>query len=513
MNKVENKDRIVLETRGLIKYFPGVIALKGIDFDLRIGEVHALVGQNGAGKTTFLRIINGIIRPDGGEIYVNGKKVVIKNPRDAKDLGITLVHQESTLFPNLSVAENIFIASRLYPLKFRFLNHAEMFDEAMKYLEMIKIKLDPRTKIRDLSTAHRQLIQVARAIAEGANIICLDEPTSALTEKDVKHLFEVMHELRERGISFIFVTHRIPEIFDIADRVTILRDGQKIATKNIHDVDEKEVIKLMLGRELSEFYIVKEMKENMESRIPLLEVYNLRTISTKATEISLKGISFSLYSGEVLGVVGLLGAGKSELGKALVGLQKIVDGKIKFNGKEVQIKSPVEAKKYGIYYLPEDRLREGLILLMSVKDNIVLPSISRISKMRIMRNLSIEKFIAENYIKQLNIVTPSLYSKVETLSGGNKQKVLIAKALEIKPTLIILDEPTFGIDIGAKIEIRKIIRELSGRGMAIILLTSDIDEALTLSDRILILSEGRQIGLFNREALTRERVIELLGGE
>ena len=510
---METNSKIILETKNIVKKFPGVIALKGIDFNLYEGEVHAIVGQNGAGKSTFVKILNGIYVADEGEIIINGKKVNIRRPIDAKRHGITLVHQEVTLIPYMSVAENIYLAKIPFtksPLT--RINKKILEDFSKKYLELLGLKIDPWIKVKELSVGEQQLVQIARALAENAKIICLDEPTSALTPAEVERLFQIIREMKESGKSIIFITHHIDEVFRIADRVTILRDGEKVATLNIDQAKPLDVVKLMLGREPSKFYISRE-KGYKAKETPVLVVKNLSTEPEKIRGIRLQNISFDLYRGEILGIAGLLGAGKTELGKALIGVEKIVSGEIYIEGKRAQIKNPSDALRHGIYYLPESRRIEGLVLLLTIRENIILSSIDRLAKPLGLRNIDKEKQIAIQWIKKLNIVTPSTETRVMNLSGGNQQKVVIAKALESKPKILIFDEPTMGIDIGAKVEIRKIISELASQGLSVVLMSSDIDEILALSDRVLILYKGRQVALLPNKDLTRDQLMKLISGE
>lgn len=500
----------ILEVKNLVKKFPEVIALKGIDFDLRKREIHAIVGQNGAGKSTFVKVLNGIYKPDEGTIIIDGKKVYIKSASDAKKYGLTLIHQEVMVIPNLTIAENIHISK----LKFaKRVNINELADNAKKYLEIVGLSVDPKTKVKELRVVEQQLVQFARALAEDAKIICVDELTSALNPIETKHILDVMQELKKNEKSFIFITHRVEEVFQVADRVTVLRDGMKVLTKDIPQTSISEIVSAMVGRRIEEIYIYRQKKLKSEvSEKPVLRVSNLSTSPSRPTETPLKNISFDLYKGEILGIVGLLGAGKTELGKALIGLQKIVSGKIILENKEIHVKSPVDALRYGIFYLPEDRRREGVITSLHISDNIVIPpaTLMKISIVRLIRRLGIEHEIARKWVKDLNIVTPSIKFKVEYLSGGNKQKVVIAKALETQAKILIFDEPTFGIDIGAKAEIRKIINDLAEAGLSIILLTSDIDEALSLSDRIMVLSNGRAVATLLNKDLKRDDVINLL---
>lgn len=504
---------IVLSTKGIVKEFPGVVALKGVDFDLRQSEIHSVVGQNGAGKSTLVKILSGVYTPTRGEIFVRGVRVRIRNVRDAKKLGITLVHQEATLVPNLSVAENIALA--LYGVRgtvFARAKEKELLELARNYLELVKLRIDPRSKVRDLGVGERQLVQIARAIAENADIICLDEPTSPLTSMEAKVLFEVMEELRKKGKSMVFITHRVEEVFQIANRVTVLRDGVKVFTEDVSKTSPYEVIKHMLGKELEEFYPPRVEAKSLSRTSPRLRVVSLTTASN-GKGVKLEGVSFDVYPGEILGVVGLLGSGKTELGKALVGAQRVVSGEIYVNGVKATIKSPVDALKLGIFYIPEDRRREGLVTQLTISDNIVLPKVFKTSSMSLIRQAQVERSIAGRWIKSLRIVPSDPSFKVANLSGGNQQKVVIAKSLETGAKILILDEPTFGIDIGTKVEIRKLIRSLASEGYSIVLLTSDVDEALALSDRILVIASGRVTNVMENRNLSREILISMLGGQ
>ena len=501
--------KIALKAEKIVKKFPGVVALDHVTFDLKESEIHGLVGQNGAGKSTFVKILNGIYHPDGGRIFLNGKEVMIKNPIEARKFGITLVHQEVTLVPYLTVAENILLGKM--PLKNKILvDWDALFEYAEKTLEELGADIDPKTKVKELSVGEQKLVQVARALAERAQILCFDEPTTALTPMEKESLFQIIKNLKNSGKSVIYITHYIDEIFEICDRVTILRDGKKIATENVSEVKPEEVVKMMLGREVSSFYVVRKGEAVEASRKPILEVKDLSTIPEKAHGVALKNISFKLYEGEILGVVGLLGAGKSELGKALFGMEKIINGKIIMDGKEITIKSPYDALKHGILYAPENRQLEGLIPEMSLKENITITTLDEISRFLGVINVKKEREIASEWVKKLGIVAPSLNVKVSNLSGGNQQKVVIAKILQTKPRIIIFDEPTVGIDVGTKVEIRKIIANLSKQGISVILLSSDVDEVLSLADRIITLVKGELTCEMVNKDVSKDEVISLI---
>jgi len=502
----------VLVTRGLVKEFPGVVALKGVDFDLRHSEIHALVGQNGAGKSTFVKILAGVYSPTRGKIYVRGSKVSIRSVLDAKRLGITLVHQEATLVPNLSIAENI--ALRILGKEgglLKRLGSRELLDTARKYLEVVGLDIDPRTKVESLGIGERQLVQVARALAEDAEIICLDEPTSPLTAVESRRLFEVMKELKTRGKSMVFVTHRVEEVFTVADRVTVLRDGVRVFSSEVSKTDPSEVVRYMLGREPEHFYPAKVSVGAVGGGKPRLRLVGL-TVLAEGKGMALKNVTLEVYPGEVLGVVGLLGSGKTELGKALVGMYRVAGGEIYLDGVKVSIKSPVDALRLGIFYIPEDRRREGLVGNMSIAENVILPKVRELSALGLVRVPEREISTARKWIEHLRVVPPKPSFKVMYLSGGNQQKVVIAKALESNAKVLVLDEPTFGVDVGAKIEIRKLVRNLAESGYSIILLTSDVDEAVALSDRVAVLVNGEIVGVYRTSEVSREFLVELLGG-
>lgn len=489
----------------IVKRFPGVVALKGVDFSLNYGEVHVIVGENGAGKSTLVKILTGVLRPDSGTILVKGRRFDYLTPREARRLGVFLTQQEAALYPNLSIKENILLSLRSVK---RFMWKNSLDREHLEILDKIGLSADPSVKVRELSVGEQQLLQVAISIILGADILFFDEPTSSLSISEIDSLFKVIRQLKSEGKAIAFITHHLNEVFEIGDRVTVLRDGFKIATKSVGEVDLKELVSLATGKSVEEVYVEKPLRRGEK---PVLEIEDLSTKPANARSTSLRSISLKLYEGEILAVLGLLGAGKTELGKAIIGLEERVSGRIKVDGREVNIKSPHDAKKHGIFYLPENRRTEGLVHIMSLKDNIALPSITKISRSGFFRVAPREEAIARRWVERLKITTPSIYTKVESLSGGNQQKVIIAKFLETRPRILIFDEPTIGIDVAAKAEIRGILRELSEQGISILLLTSDIDEAISLADRIAILSKGRIVGVFRRDEIPRSKIMEMLG--
>ncbi len=505
--------KIILRTENLSKTFPGVQALKNINFELYKGEIHGIVGENGAGKSTFVKILGGIHQPDTGKIYLNGEQVEIRSPRDAKRLGITLIHQEITLVPHLTVAENILLGRLPTKKLFGFisvLNYDEMYSKAEEILDRIGVNIPVTSKVKELSVGEQQIVEIARALADEAQIICMDEPTSALSPYEIERLFDVIRSLKNGNVSVIYISHHINEIFEICDRVTVFRDGEKIGTFRVSDVTPEKIITLMIGRKLSQFYAYRE-KSTAIWETPILEIRNLSTRPIGAKALRLEKISLKVYPGEILGIFGLMGAGKTELAKAVFGVYKIEKGEILLEGEKIDIRRPLDAKRYGIVYVPEDRLREGLVLSMPVKCNITLPCLDNLTG-SILIPQELERDIAMKWVNALRIAVPHIDFRAANLSGGNKQKVVIAKWLEMKPKVIIFDEPTMGIDVGAKEEIRKIISDLALQGIGIILISSEAEEVMSLADRIVVMRNGKIIGEFDRREVTKDDLLALASG-
>lgn len=501
----------------IVKRFPGVVAVNNVTFDLRYGEIHGLLGQNGAGKSTLLKVMYGVHRPDHGNIYVDNRKVFIKSPRDARKLGIALVHQEIAVLPHLTVLENIAL------LGFSWGNLISKFDrsEFKNYIDKIMsrfgIDLEFNEKVRNLSSAEKMLVQIVAALSINAKILLLDEPTSPLSLHEVEKLFDVLKQLKKEGLAITFVTHRVNEALDICDRITILRNGEKVATVESKDIDAHTLIKLMLGREPEELYRVRVDKdiEIIFSRylgeVPLIELKNISIQPQTAAEVPLKNINLKIYQGEVVAVFGFIGAGKTELGKTLIGLTKVSHGDILYMGKKIKIKSPVEAIKYGIFYLPEDRRVEGLIPHFTVVANMDISSLDIVKKFGIFIDSLKELNLSLDMIKKLNVVTSSPYAKITQLSGGNQQKVLVARAMLTNAKLVIFDEPTVGIDVATKAEIRRLIyRYARERGVSSLVLTSDVDEALGLADRIYVMRDGKIVREYINKNLDRDEILKNL---
>lgn len=485
-----------LQMKGITKKFPGVLALDHANFSVELGKVVALVGENGAGKSTLMKILSGVLKKDEGEILIDGKPASIESTLDAQKFGISVIYQELNVILNLNIAENIFIGRE--KRKSLFIDKAYIHKEARKLLDIVGLNVDTNTLVKDLSIGQRQMVEVARALSMDAKVIVMDEPTSSLTEKETKILLEIIKKLRNENVGIVFISHRMKEIFEVADTVTVMRDGKTVGTLAGEEINENKVVKLMVGREVNDIFA----KQEAEISDVILDVRNLSTASF------LKDISFSLRKGEILGFAGLVGAGRSEVMRAIFGIDKKNSGDIFINGKKVEINSPEDAINHGIGFIPEDRKEQALILNMTVKENITLPSLKSISKFDFI-NSELEKAVAEEYIEKLSIKTPGFEQKVINLSGGNQQKVVISKWLATNPKVLILDEPTRGIDVGAKKEIHSIMSSLAKNGVAIIMVSSELPEILGMSDRIIVMHEGRIKGQLLREEASQEKIMEL----
>ncbi|MCR4406368.1 MAG: sugar ABC transporter ATP-binding protein [Anaerolineae bacterium] len=487
------------------KAFPGVQALSNVDLDLAPGEVLALVGENGAGKSTLMKILSGAYRKDAGRILVNGREVEIRSPYHAQQMGIAIIYQEFNLAPNQSAAANIFIARepRRSGLGRLFVDRGRMEREAQKYLDMVGAHVAARTLVRDLPVAEQQMVEIAKALAVDARIIIMDEPTSALGEDEVETLFEIIRTLKERGLGVIFITHRLDEVFRIADRVVVLRDGMRVGCMPINEATPDKLIQLMVGREVKDLF----HKEEAEIGAPLLEVRGLTRQGV------VENVSFTLRRGEILGFAGLVGAGRTETARLLFGADPKDAGEIYIEGKRIQIESPIDALKAGIGFVPEDRSKQGLVLRSSVLENIALPTLDRHTRLGAWLDHPSLRKTAQQYVDKLNIRTPSLEQKALFLSGGNQQKTVVAKWLASQPRVLIMDEPTRGIDVGAKAEVHALISQLAQAGLGIIMISSELPEILGMSDRILVMSEGRVAAILDRAEATQETIMAYASGE
>ncbi len=487
--------------RDVRKTFPGVLALDDVCLELRKGEVHILLGENGAGKSTLMKILSGAYQKNDGQIFLDGAEIEIRNPRHARDLGIGIIYQEFILVPYLKVGENIFLGHEPYLLP-GIIDQKRMLQAAQVILDDLGVEIDVRTKVVDLGVGEQQLVEVAKALSIETKILIMDEPTSALTEQEIDVLFAAIGKLKAKGVSIIYISHRMDELFTIGDRVTVLRDGRFVGTHEVNEISRAELIREMVGRELNEQFPKQKAVVGEE----LLRVEGL------STRGMVSDVSFSLRRGEVLGISGLLGSGRTELASALFGAGKIDSGSIFVRGRHCHIRSPRAAIDLGLGYLTEDRKSRGLILDLSVKDNICLPSVNRFSRFGIMQ-ADREEEAAGRYRRELRIKTPSLNQKVVYLSGGNQQKVILGKWLCLEAEILIFDEPTRGIDVGAKVEIYQLINQLAARGAGIIMISSELPEILGMSDRILVMSRGKIVGEFSSAEATQEKILHCALGE
>ena len=470
-------NQVFFEMRGISKSFPGVKALNNVGFSVAEGEVRALVGENGAGKSTLMKILNGNYKKDSGAILIDGKEVEITDPQVADANGITIIFQELNLVDELSIAENIF-AGRLCQ-KGKLVNWKELNEKAKVLLNRISFDVDPRKLVGSLTVAEKQMVEIAKALSRNSRIILMDEPSATLTKKELDALFQIIRDLKKSGIAVIYISHRMEEIFEICESVTVMRDGQIIGTRPIGEVTSDELVEMMVGREVESAY----PKHSAQIGEEILRVENLCRKDRK------QNVSFKLHRGEVLGIAGLVGAGRTEIMRAIFGIDYINSMDVYISGKKVKITNPATAKKHGIAFLTEDRKVEGLTLDFSVKSNVVAANLGSITTGGVFTNKKLENKIADEYIAKTHIKTPHRNQKVGNLSGGNQQKVVVSKWLNTNPDILIMDEPTRGIDVGAKREIYEIINDLVAQGKAIILISSELPEVLGMSDRVLVMKD------------------------
>jgi len=496
MGKKKEEAKTFLQMKGITKRFPGVLALNEVDFEVDAGEVVALIGENGAGKSTLMKILSGAHMKDAGEIMINGKQTDIKGPFDAFEQGISTIYQELNVLPNLDIAENIFLGKE--PRKNGFVDKKLMHHEAKKLLKNVGLDMDTATISGDLSTAQKQMIEVAKALSFDSKLIVMDEPTSSLTETETETLLNIIRQLKRQNVSIIFITHRLKEIFEISDKVAIMRDGEMVTTLETSKTTQDEVIRHMVGREVDDIFA----KQEAEIGDVVLEVTDL------STEGFLKDISFSVRKGEILGIAGLIGAGRSEVMRAVFGVDKKQTGEIKINGQTVKINNTGDALRNKIGFVPEDRKEQALVLGMNIRENITLACLETLAKLRFI-NKKKERDVSVDYTEKLKIKTPSQEQLVQNLSGGNQQKVVIGKWMATMPEILILDEPTRGIDVGSKKEIHLLMSKLAKSGVAIIMISSELPEILGMSDRIVVMHEGRIKGELMRENATQENIMKL----
>ncbi len=489
---------ILVQMEGIDKWFPGVHALDGCRFELRRGEVHTLVGENGAGKSTMMKILAGIYRKDGGHIRFQAHEIDLHSPRAAQDLGISMIHQELNLMPHLTLAQNIFIGREPRRMGGLVVDERALNEGAQQLFEMMHLRLDPRLRVSRLTIAQQQMVEIAKALSFASQVVIMDEPTAALTDNEIADLFAMIRKLRAEGVGIIYISHRLEELKQISDRITVMRDGRYIDTVETKAVHIDEIIRMMVGRTI--FEGAPEIPID-DMRTPVLEVKNLNRGS------ALRDINFSLKKGEILGFAGLMGAGRTEVMRAIFGADPVDSGEISIHGQPVQIRSPRDAVAHGIGYLSEDRKHYGLALGMDVQTNVVLAALEKFTGMAGWVNQPATAQTAQHYVSALAIKTPGIGQKVRNLSGGNQQKVVIGKWLTADTEILIFDEPTRGIDIGAKSEIYKLINQLVQDGKSIIMISSELPEILRMSHRIIVMSQGRITGELQSHEATQEKIM------
>jgi len=493
-----------LQMKNITKEFPGVKALDMVTFSVNKGEIHALCGENGAGKSTLMKVLSGVY-PKGeytGEIIINGNRVDFKNIKESQDAGVAIIYQELALVPEMSVAENIFLSSD-YMTKGVVKWH-EMYAEAQKSLKQIGLDIDPQMRLGDLTVGKQQLVEIAKALTKNADILILDEPTAALTESDVKILVNLLKELRRKGVTCIYISHKLNEVMELADTVTVLRDGQTVSTNSISELTEDKIVEKMVGRELTELFPYEERTLGEE----ILSVKDYKFTHAHTGEDLVKNATFNLKKGEILGVAGLMGAGRTELFTSLFGgYPGNAEGTITIDGKPTNIKKPSDAIAEGLAYVSEDRKRYGLVLGMEITKNSTMAALQKVMPKGIIDS-ALEYKEAERLNRKMNLKAPTLEAKVSQLSGGNQQKVVLSKWLFTNPKVLILDEPTRGIDVGAKYEIYKIINELASQGVGIVIISSELPEVLGMSDRVIVMQEGKVTGELTREEANQEKIMK-----
>ena len=494
-------NEFILQMEGIHKSFPGVHALKGVHLEVRPGTVHGVMGENGAGKSTLMKIAIGLYRPDAGRMRLRGKEVNFESVHDALTQGISMIHQEMSPLPYMTVAQNIFLGREIRN-RFGLIDHKAIDRASAQILSELKIHLTPRQIMGELSVAQMQLVEIAEAVSRKADLIIMDEPTSALTEKEVAHLFTIIKSLKARGVAVIYITHKMDEVFAITDEVSVYRDGEFVGREDSANLTREKLIRMMVGRTIEQFF----QKESSRFGKPALEVEGLTRHGY------FRDISFSVREGEILGIAGLVGAGRTEVMEALFGVSPKQAGVVKIRGKPVRINSPYDAIRHGMAFLTEDRKRSGLYLNLSVRDNITMPSLRNNLRALLINHRALRR-LCSDAVGTLRIKTPSLDQLVMFLSGGNQQKVLVSRWLATSPFLLILDEPTRGIDVATKSEIYRIMSNLAKEGKAIILISSEMPEILAMSDRIMVMHEGHKVGEIERERASQEKILHMATGE
>ncbi|MBN2455965.1 MAG: sugar ABC transporter ATP-binding protein [Sedimentisphaerales bacterium] len=499
-SKVNN---VILQAKSISKTFGGIKALDSVNLEVYQGRVNAIVGENGAGKSTLMKVLTGIYQDYDGQIILDGLEVTFANPKEAQNSGIAIIHQELNLIPYLSVAENVFMG-REFVNRLNLIDYKKMYSETKKLLERLDLNITPRMKVSNLRIGQQQIVEIAHALSLDARIVIMDEPTSAISEHEIKVLFGLIRSLKAQGVAIVYITHKLDELFDIADSVTVLRDGKLVDSNSIEDVTHDDIVRMMVGRDIKDFFVKADVTKSKE-------VLSLRDMCLahprREGDYIVDHVSFAVKAGEVLGLFGLMGAGRTELLETIFGLHpKNSSGDIFLNGRRIKINSPTDAINLGIGFITEDRKLEGLVLQMSVAKSISLASLEQTERFGFLSS-TLENRLAQDYVDRLRIKTPSLKQVVENLSGGNQQKVIIAKWLAINPKILLLDEPTRGIDVSAKNEIYKLINELAKAGLAIVMVSSELPEIMAIADRIIVLSEGKQTAEFSPAQATEESIM------
>ena len=487
----------ILELKGITKIFPGVKALDNVHFQLKQGEIHALMGENGAGKSTFIKVITGVHQAEEGEIFINGEKVEIKNPKDAQKLSIAAIYQHGTAYQHLSVTENIFIGHEKMT-KFHTIDWKQMHKDAKALLERLGSDIDPHSSMGNLTVAEQQIVEIAKAISTNAKIIIMDEPTAALSKRECEELYRITEQLRDEGCSIIFISHRFEDMYRLATRVTVFRDSQYIGTWNVDEISNEVLISKMVGREISQIYPKQEVERGEE-------IFRVEGLSKTGYY---KDVSFSLHKGEILAMTGLVGAGRTEVCQGIMGIERPDKGKVILEGKTLSIKHPSDAMKAGIGYLPEDRQKQGLILDWGLGQNVTLSTLEKFTKFTVI-NRKAERERSKELLEKVKTKALSVFDKASSLSGGNQQKVIVAKWLAADCKVIFMDEPTRGVDVGAKAQIYEIMSELAAQGFGVIMISSEMPEVLGMADTILVMKEGRVSKIFaDATGVTQEQILE-----
>lgn len=492
-------EQVLLKMKNIHKRFPGVYALKNVDYELRSGEVHALLGENGAGKSTLIKVLGGIYIADEGEIFIEGKKVELKGVKDAQKNGISIIHQELVLVPHMTVAENIFLGREAG--SGILADRAKMTKDAQALLDAYDMKIDARALVKDLTIAQQQMVEIVKAISYNSKILVMDEPTSSISDKEVAGLFDIMRTLTAKGVGIVYISHKMSELEEICDRVTVMRDGEYVGTRVVKETTKDDLIAMMVGRELTNYY-------TRDYGTPGEELLRCEHISDGNM---VKDVSFNIHSGEIVGFAGLVGAGRSETMKAIFGLTPGYKGEIYIRGKKTEIHSPVEAMKHGIALVPEDRKKEGLYKVQSVRFNSTIEVLGQFIKGVFVDNKK-EREITQKYIDMMSTKTPTQEQVIGNLSGGNQQKVIIGRWLATAPDILILDEPTRGVDVGAKAEIYQIMDELTKQGKSIIIISTDLPELIGVSDRVIVMREGRTVFEISKEEMCQETILAQASG-